>query len=723
MIVSAVLAASLAGGSGVVLVAAEWKVRRSTQWQRVELRFGRDVTADALVAVVESLAGLPQASTVMLDVEASHEGIRHYLQADQATVDHLRGSLRAIVPSLRLIAAPNSPDVDFDWGRLLRLGGRTGALRSDGISECSAALLAALQPLGERERALLRWWIRPGRAVRVSQTHQGKPLDGDVLKVLRAKNAGGVVRASGLLAVQAGHRKRAWHLQARVLAVIRTRMTPYGQVRSLACPRWRLAGLLWRRRPLVGNRYGASELAGLLGWPVDGPSLPGLNLGTSPLLMPSPGLPQSGRVLGVATWPGLERNVAQPVLGALSHTLIAGPTGVGKSTLLTNLVCGDMAAGRGVLVIDGKGDALEAVLARVPKGREDDVIVLDCASAGPQPGFLPFTGSEPELAADVVLGIFSELFRDTWGPLSERYLRAGLMAVAHDPAGTLADVPFVFSDPAYRRKLASRVRDPLTKATFAAFEQMSAGERAQQLAAPLNRLGTLLSRPVVRTVLGQADPSLDFRRVLAERQIVLVSLAPGRVGAAASRLIGALCVFSLFAAVQARTSLPAHERQPFFVYVDEPRVLGDLPMPLDALLEQARSLGVGVSIAPQSMSQLPADLARAALTNAATRIVFAQHADDARLLARDLPDVSPEQLGDLAAFEAVARIGLGPGDTAPPLSLRTLPLGPVTRDGAALGRRSAKRFGASLASVDEALETRHREPGAQAPVGRRRRSS
>jgi hypothetical protein len=719
--VVAIVAIGLACVAAAVLTIIEWRERGSREWQTVRLMFGRDVTSDAVVAAVECLAGLASDRTVVLDVAADAHGVSHYLSTDRATLDGLRGSLRALVPSLRLVADSERSSVAFTSGRILRLRGRLGVLRSDNLPETSAALLAAMQPLGESERVLLRWWVRPGRAVTVPHTERGKPLDADVLKYLRTKNAGGMVRACGLVAVSTGYRKRAWHLQARVLSVFRTRLTPYGQVRSAARAGRTLARLLDRRNLWFGDRYAATELAGLLAWPVDAPLLPGVTLGTSPLFMPSSRLPVRGRVLGTATWPGSERAIAQPLRGALSHTLIAGPTGVGKSTLLTNLVTGDLAAGRGVLLVDGKGDMAEAVLARVPVERHGDVLVLDCASGGLLPGLKSLGHGEPELAADVLLGVLSDLFRDSWGPLSERYLRAGLLAVAHDPQGTLADVPFVFSDPAYRRRLVGRLRDPLTRATFAAFEAMGAGERAHQLAAPLNKLGTLLSRPVVRTVLGQVEPRLDFRRVLRERQIVIVSLAPARVGSASARLIGALTVFSLFQAVQARAGLPESARTPFFVYVDEPRALGDLPMPLDALLEQARGLGVGLTLAPQSLSQLPKAVREAALTNAATRIVFRQHADDAHLLARDLSGVTPEELGDLAAFEAVARVGLGPGDVAPLVSIQTAPLGPGVSDPQALRQVSAERYGVSLDEVDAALTARH-QAETSAPVGRRRRA-
>jgi energy-coupling factor transporter ATP-binding protein EcfA2 len=715
-LLAAVLAVILAGG----LVGLDWHERRRRGWQTVRLQFGRDVTAEAVVGALELAAGLPQDRTVALEVEASAAGIAHFLSSDQATIDTLRSSLRAVLPSLRLLGPEARSLSGFQSGRLLRLRGRPGVLRMDSIVESNAALLAGLQPLGRGERVLLRWLIRPGRPVALPRSNPGKPIDAEIAKHLRGKNAAGVIRARGIVATASGERRRAWHLEARLLAVLRTRLTPHGQIRSTArSGRWLVRELV-RTRLDFGDRYATGELAPLLAWPVDAPSLPGLTLGTSPLLMPSARLPHRGRVLGTATWPGSERPIAQPLRGALSHTLVAGPTGVGKSTLVTNLAVADIAAGRGLVLIDGKGDTAQAVLERVTEQRRADVVVLDCASDGPQPGLRVFGAGDPELAADVLLGVLNDLFRDSWGPLSERYLRAGLVAVAHDPAGTLADVPFVFTHAAYRRRLVGRLRDPLSRSTFASFEAMGSGERMHQLAAPLNKLGTLLSRPVVRTVLGQVTPNLDFRRALRERQIVIISLAPARVGAPAARLIGALSVYSLFQAVQARSAVPEAARSPFFVYVDEPRALGDLPMPLDALLEQARGLGVGLTLAPQSMGQLPRSVREAALTNAATRIVFRQNADDARLLAADLAGVSADDLGDLAAFEAVARVGLGPGDIAPLVTLKTAAQARPQSDPQALRRASAERLGRSLEQVDGDLEARHQTTN-NAPVGRKRR--
>ena len=65
------------------------------------------------------------------------------------------------------------------------------------------------------------------------------------------------------------------------------------------------------------------------------------------------------RVLG-DTEVGPRRAVVLGVEDGRFHTHLIGATGSGKSTLLANLALADMAAGRGVVVIDPKGDLVVA---------------------------------------------------------------------------------------------------------------------------------------------------------------------------------------------------------------------------------------------------------------------------------------------------------------------------------------------------------------------------
>ena len=709
----------------------------------VELSFGSDLRQQPVEALLAAISGLSPDRPIVFETVASATGIRHFLRAEQASLDTVCGQLRVLIPSTRV--EPLRSDPVHDWRAGVRLGwtDRHVLLRTDGAGESAAGLLAALGPLARDEALLARVVLHPGRPRRLPEPRHGNDhqarglfrsgarIDAHHVTGLRAKYATPVLHTDIMIAVACAHPGRAGHLLGRVTAVFRARRSARGQLLARRM-NGRAVERALARRPRRGVLLSPAELAGLIGWPIDAPRLPGLQLGSAPLLFPDRRIPTSGRLFGYSTWPGMEtRGIAQPVVGALSHTVIAGPTGSGKSALLVNTIVADINAGQGCLVLDGKGDLIEDLLARIPANRLRDVIVLDPGAPGPVPGLRVFgRGSDPELAADVVLGVLRDLFKDSWGVRSAQWLRAGLVTIAQDPTGTLGDLPFLFSDDAYRRRLVGRLDDPLLRATWAAYEAMSPGEKLNQLGAPLNKLGELLGRRVLRTVLSNPRPKLDLVDVLQHGRIVLVSLSPGQLGGPASRLLGALVLHQLFNAVQARSGLAPGKRTPFLAYIDEPRVLADIPVPLDGLFERARGHGVGLTIAAQSMTQLPTAVRAAALTNAATLVAFRQTAEDAELLARQLPSVTAEGLQGLGAFEIIARVGLGPGEVTAPVSARTLPPPAVMSDPVEVRQLSGERYGADPAAVDQALAERHgltveattAVGAADVPVGRKRRT-
>lgn len=686
----------------------------------VELRFPRDVGAETVVAVLRSLSGVRRDQRVVFDTEADRDGIRHLLTAAPATLAALRGILRAELPGLRLSNVTDPETGGFSAAVRWRLAPRPGVLRNDDVGRVGPALLAALQPLAEGERLLIRLVIGSGRMPMERQPGRTPGRAAQVrARALQGKAAEPGFRVRLIAAATAGHPKRADHLLGRVSVVVRSLATPHGWLRGFRVPRF-LVG-----RQLASGGLGlwpdalsAAELAGLLAWPTEAPSVPGLSLGAAPLRMPSREIPSAGRRLARANWPGAERDLCLSAKGALGHALVAGPTGVGKSALLLAGIADTITQGFGVLVVDGRGDLAEDVLGRVPEGRE--VVVLDPGAGGPVPGLKLHGGrGDAELLADVVHGVLHALHMDSWGPLSERYVRLGLVTLAQDPAATLADFPYLFgSDEAFRRRLVGRLRDPLLAASWQSFEAMGAAERSHAVAAPLGKVMTLIGRPSLRAVLGQTDPKLDLAAAMRRGQVVVVNLATGTIGAPAARLLGALVVHALYVATQARARIAPGKRRPFLVFIDEPQTLNALPVPLDLLLEQARGLGVGLTISVQSVSQLPKAVSRAALTNAATLVAFRQNADDARLLARELDGVSPDDLQALGQFEVTARIGLGDGAVSAPVTGLTFPPDPPTSDPEAIRKNSAARYGMEPAAVDAALFARHEPMSNDAPIGR-----
>lgn len=173
------------------------------------------------------------------------------------------------------------------------------------------------------------------------------------------------------------------------------------------------------------------------------------------------------------------------------------------------------------------------------------------------------------------------------------------------------------------------------------------------------------------------------------------------------RLIGALVVYEVFQTIMARQALDPSQRRPLGFYIDEPAVLTSLPVPLDSLFETARGMNCGVTMAAQSLSQLPSAVQRAATTNAATIAAFRPGAEDASRVARELPAISSDELQRLEPYTVALRLGLAPGHVAPVCTARTLPLAEPTGDADALRRLSSQRYGTEPDVVDAALRARH----------------
>ncbi len=89
------------------------------------------------------------------------------------------------------------------------------------------------------------------------------------------------------------------------------------------------------------------------------------------------GLKPGAATAGVAIGDGVEI----PYESRLTHMYVLGKSGMGKSTLLANIIRQDIAAGKGVAVIDPHGDLIDRVVPYIPKHRVKDVVYFDPAKS------------------------------------------------------------------------------------------------------------------------------------------------------------------------------------------------------------------------------------------------------------------------------------------------------------------------------------------------------
>jgi hypothetical protein len=701
--------ALIAASSGGALLAGIWTHERRADeamrrsMVRLGVRFPVGLDPQAALAALESLSGLAYGVELVAELVAGDSQIAHYLWVPAAVRTSVESMLRGVIPSVRFAEAPPADATSATL--CLRFFVPTPALlHPDNAAAASRTLLAGLTNLGRDEQVVLRWALRAGGPRRLPHREPESRAAKDIDRAWRRKTAQPGMRASGLLVVRSGSVGRARMLAAHVESVIRSRRGLTGAMRVTTGRGNRtLAAMPHTTR--ASGWLSSGELIGLLGWPL-GPGVPaGVVLGAARELMVPREVARRGRKLLVGRDASGERPVAIDATAARHHVAVIGQSGVGKSVVFGNGILQDIAAGYGGCVIDPKHDLIQSVLERVPAEHAHRIVVLDPGDDRPIPGVTMLSGGDPDTRADVLTGALRAIFADVWGVRSDYYARLAIRTLAEVPGATLADMGRLFFEPAFRRAAISRLADPFLVASWQSFEALSEAAQSEHVAAPMSRVMGLLARPRVRAVLANPEPKLDVARLLSERKWLMVSLAPGVVGEAAARLIGTAIMYAIWSAVEARVAVAPERRHPLFLYVDELASLSNgTPFGFELLAERARGLGMGLTVALQTLGRVPEPTRSALLGNVTSLVAFRAAAEEAPRIARQLPGLTAEDVMALGRFEVAARVGTGAGSSVAVVTGRTEPLPPITGQAEAIRDASAERYGTAL---DHARQVAH----------------
>lgn len=731
------MALLLAGvGLACVVVLLRWLDARQLHADRhvYRLQFPKGLDPTGVVRFIAGLSGLMppwwqrliSTPAIAFEVRATEEAIEHFLVVSESLEPVVISHLRAALPGARISTIEDLGGIRVTLAAELGLSTTARPLRVDQPQGVSAAILASLHPLRASEMAIVQWVLAPA-ALR-QPPRQGSvppqragwltalwtargPADTRAVREAEAKQEEPLFMAVGRVGIVAGHIARQRLLLRRLIGAFHLANAPGVHLRLRWLPsRWVARRLAGRTMPLIHwpCLLNAAELAGLIAFPMGDVLASGLSLGAARQLPPPAEIPRVGTVLAHSTYPGAERPLAVASKDRLRHCHLLGPTGAGKSTLMLSLITQDMAAGYGLVVVDPKGDLIADCLDQVPPRRASDVILLDPTDDDRPVGLNPLAGANgrSDLIVEQVVGIFHRLFSEFWGPRTDDILRAALLTLIHQPGMTLCEVPLLLTDEGFRRRLVGRIDDPIALEPFWGwYEGLSVGERTSAIGPVLNKLRAFLLRRRIRNVIGQAEPSLDFDRLLATNQILFVSLAKGLLGEEAASLVGALVLARLWQATLGRASLPAERRTPVFCHVDEFQDYLALPTSIGDMLVQARSFGLGLTLAHQHLGQLPPPMREGVLANARSKVVFATTAKDARALASEFAPLTPDDLQGLGAYEVALKVALA-GRVSPPATGVTLPPPHPTGRTEAVRSASRQRFGRDRASVEAAIRRR-----------------
>lgn len=369
---------------------------------------------------------------------------------------------------------------------------------------------------------------------------------------------------------------------------------------------------------------------------------------------------------------GKDRGVRITKADRSRHCYIIGSTGTGKSTLLYNMIVQDIENGEGVTVIDPHGDLYQKVLRSIPASRIDDVVLVDPCDFEYSVGinFLECNGLYKHVQMNYIVNemikIFDRLYdlRETGGPMFEQYMRNAMLLVMDNDfhIATLMDIPMIFEDKEYRNFLISKCKNPFVESFWIRQAEKADGEASLRNMAPYitSKLNQFTANALLRPIIGQSRSTINFREVMDEGKILLVNLSKGLLGEMDTQLLGMLIIGKIFSAAMSRVSIPAEQRRPMFLYVDEFQNFATDTVA--QLLSESRKFGLSLILANQNLSQLlnskgSYSVIDAVLGNVGTMLIFRLGAVDAeRMQIYTKPELETRDLQDLPDFHVAARL-------------------------------------------------------------------
>ena len=442
-------------------------------------------------------------------------------------------------------------------------------------------------------------------------------------------------------------------------------------------------------------------------------------------LAPPINLPKSGTSLGYSLFRGQEIPVYINGKDRMRHMYAIGQTGVGKTNLFQNTVIQDIRDGHGVCYMDPNGDAVEWILRHIPKERAEDVIYFNPADTARPMGLnlLEFDPAYPEqktMVINEVISIFDKLYdlKATGGPIFEQYMRNACLLIMEDPesGSTLMEISKVLADEDFRKMKLSKCKNPTVVDFWVKEAEKAGGEAALANIVPYitSKLTQFTSSDIMRPIVGQQKSSFNFRQVMDERKILLVSLPKGLLGDMSAQLLGMIISGKIQIAAFSRQNQAEEARIPFYLYVDE--FQNFTSKTFATILSEARKYALSLNITHQYIEQLDEDTRNAVFGNVGTIISWRIGAPDGEFMQKIMDPLSVEDLINVEKFNYYVRLMI---DSAPskPFNVTTYPPDPNenTQVGEAIRQLSRLKFGRDREVIE--AEIRLRAKSAILPSG------
>lgn len=341
------------------------------------------------------------------------------------------------------------------------------------------------------------------------------------------------------------------------------------------------------------------------------------------------------------------------------HCHIVGGTGHGKTQLMQRMIYADLIAAQGeprsVLVIDSQGDLINKLsrLALFDPEASDSLaerlVLVDPSDIEFPAALNLFDAPLSRLSTygpvdrERVLNGVVELYETFFGAMLGaeltqkqgvifRYLARLMVSL---PGASIRTLMQLMEDGHTFRPQMEKLDGSARHFFETEFFHPSFAATKKQI---LRRLWGVLSTPAFERMFAQKTNKLDLFGAMNEGKIILISTAKDLLKQDGSALFGRFFIAMIAQAALERSVLPARNRTPTFVYIDEAQEYFDDS--IETILNQARKFRVGLTLAHQTLDQLSPRLRSSILANTSVKCAGGVSAKDARGLADELRTTS-----------------------------------------------------------------------------------
>lgn len=388
------------------------------------------------------------------------------------------------------------------------------------------------------------------------------------------------------------------------------------------------------------------------------------------------------------------------------HMYIVGKTGMGKTTLLENMVLNDIYAGHGLGYVDPHGDTAEKILNYIPPNRINDVVYFNPADLDYPIGFNILETIRPDqkhLVASGLMGVFKKIWPDVWSSRMEYILNNTILALLDFPGTTLLGINRLLADEEYRRRVVNNTQDPVVKAFWQTEFASYNDKYKQEAVAPIqNKIGQFLSASVIRNIVAQVKSRINIREIMDEKKIFIMNLSKGRIGEDNSRLLGGMLITKIQLSAMERVDTPEAERKDFFLYVDEFQNFATESFA--NILSEARKYRLDLTMAHQYMEQLEEEVLAAVIGNVGTIVTFRVGSSDAEILAKEfIPTFVEEDLINLPKFHIYLKLMIDGVASRPFSALTMAPIAQATGSLEKVVKVSRERYAVSRDKIEDKI--------------------